>query len=203
MEEIWKKIKGYEDYEISNLGRVKSYKLNKRGNILTPAKYGIGYFHIVLNNNGVKTLAVHRLVAQAFIPNPNNYSQINHKDENPSNNNVNNLEWCDAKYNNNYGHHGEKISNATLNHKGDKIIAYDINNHYKIYRNAYDAGRHGFCKDIVSAAVNKKGGGVNKNYYKGYYWFKLDEVKTPYNGIRMMREIDRRFWARINSGINQ
>jgi len=203
MEEIWKDIECYSGYKISNLGRVKSYRKDTNGYLMSPAKTALGYYQVELQTGGkYKGKTIHRLVAQAFIPNPNNYPQINHKDEDKSNNKVDNLEWCTQLYNNRYGHHGEKISKATLNHKGDKIIAYDANNHYKIYRNAYDAGRHGFCRDIVSAAVNKKGGGVNKNYYKGYYWFKLDEVKTPYNGIRMMRETDRLFWERVNSRIN-
>ena len=82
-----------------------------------------GYLRITLNKNGkYKTFAVHRLVAEAFIPNPNNLPEVNHKDENKQNNFVyinedgtvdlekSNIEWCDRKYNNNYGTHNIKVS---------------------------------------------------------------------------------------------
>lgn len=78
MIEIWKHVQGYEGlYQISNLGRVKSFISNK---ILIPSDTGEGYFKIKLANKGeVKSFKVHRLVAQAFIPNPNNLPQVNHK----------------------------------------------------------------------------------------------------------------------------
>ena len=113
-EEIWKPIEGYEGlYEVSSYGRVRSldryvkcdyerYRLHK-GKILSPGKDKDGYLFVVLSCNGKhKTITVHRLVAQAFIPNPYNLPQVNHRDENPSNDNVDNLEWCNAKYNSNY-----------------------------------------------------------------------------------------------------
>ena len=113
MEEIWKDIKGYEGlYQVSNLGRVKSlshivqrkfssYSVKEK--ILKPAKDKQGYHYLVLCVNcKTKTFQVHRLVAQAFIENPNSLPCINHKDENPSNNRVDNLEWCTYSYNNTY-----------------------------------------------------------------------------------------------------
>ena len=99
--EIWKDIEGYEKlYMISNLGNVYSNLTNKK------LKPGIdkGYLKVNLRkNNKTKQHTVHRLVAKAFIPNSNQYPCINHKDENPSNNSVDNLEWCTYKYNNTYG----------------------------------------------------------------------------------------------------
>ncbi|WP_417140580.1 NUMOD4 domain-containing protein [Phocaeicola coprocola] len=100
--EIWKPIKDYEGlYEVSSLGRIKSMpkKFIRNGavthfeeKILTPSD-SHGYRSVVLTKNGIhKTHSVHRLVALAFIQNPNNYTQINHKDENKSNNRVENLE---------------------------------------------------------------------------------------------------------------
>lgn len=114
MEEIWKEIPGYEGYyEASTFGRIRSieriiinrYKVDHRkSKILKPQMVCSGYFQILLSKNGIHVhKLIHRLVAETFIPNPHKYNQVNHKDENKSNNHVNNLEWCNAKYNSNYG----------------------------------------------------------------------------------------------------
>lgn len=116
MKEIWKAVVGYEGkYEVSNLGRVASLSYDRTGErkILTPNAHPIkGHYRIVLYDfNGKRhTHQAHRLVAEAFIPNPDNLPMINHKDEDPTNNRVNNLEWCDAKYNNAYGTRMKKVS---------------------------------------------------------------------------------------------
>lgn len=104
MTEIWKPVVGYEKYyEVSNLGRVRSNRTGKvlKYNVTPNGRATVELFGDVGTKS--KRLLVHRLAAIAFIPNPNNYPQINHKDENPSNNCVENLEWCTAKYNMNYG----------------------------------------------------------------------------------------------------
>ena len=100
--EEWKEIPGYEGlYEVSNKGNVRNVRRNK---LLRLSKNNYGYIQVSLYKNGIKTgPKVHRLVAEAFIPNPDNLPMINHKDEDKTNNNVDNLEWCDVKYNNNYG----------------------------------------------------------------------------------------------------
>lgn len=102
MNEIWKDIEGYEGlYQVSNLGNIKSLRSNK---LMSVNDSGIGYMKTHLSKNGKQTYPyVHRLVAIAFLPNPNNLPEVNHKDENKSNNNVTNLEWCDKYYNANYG----------------------------------------------------------------------------------------------------
>ena len=146
--EIWKDIKGYEGlYQVSNLGRVKSldriaYNPNGTVNshikekILAPVLNNKGYQYVNLHKNGeIKKMLVHRLVAMAFIPNSENKPMINHKDENPLNNCVDNLEWCDSKYNNNYG-----TKNARM-----------IQN-----RRSYKFGNHPRAKAVFCEELNKK-----------------------------------------------
>lgn len=122
--EVWKDVVGYEGlYIVSSMGRIMSLDRivkdrwgndrNKEGRIISLNKKKHGYFHVNLYKDKIrKTHSVHRLVAVAFIPNTFNLPQINHKDENPSNNCVENLEWCDSKYNNNYGGHYERVAKS-------------------------------------------------------------------------------------------
>lgn len=116
--EIFTNIYGYEGlYQVSNLGNVKSLNYLHTGQekILSPAFDKDGYLFVQLCKNGeAKNYRVHRLVAQAFLPNPNNYPCINHKDENKLNNNVDNLEWCTIQYNNEYS-------------KAKQVGQYDLN----------------------------------------------------------------------------
>ena len=137
--EEWRDIKGYEGlYQVSNLGRIKILKSNygrPRIKILKLKKRKDGYIEINLHKNGViKTFRVHQLVARSFIDNPNNLKEINHKDENPSNNRADNLEWCTRKYNNNYGTRIEKF----IESRGTKVICITTG---KIYRSTREASR--------------------------------------------------------------
>ena len=112
MEEIWKDIKGYEGrYKISNLGNIYTYVRDKN---MTPKQCRKGYLRINLRDSqGVrKSHAVHRLVAQAFIPNPENKPQVNHIDEDKTNNRVDNLEWVTNREN---AIHGTKIERTIIN----------------------------------------------------------------------------------------
>jgi hypothetical protein len=127
MAEIWKAVKGYEGlYEVSSLGNVRSLDrviksrhngtTVRKGRTLTPFyEENKGYYQVKLTKMGKsKTHRIHRLVALAFLENPFNCSDINHKDEVKTNNNVNNLEWCTRKYNNNYGTKPERTRKAMM-----------------------------------------------------------------------------------------
>lgn len=114
--EKWLPIRDFPNYMISNLGQVKSLskscKYRKANEVILKANpRSNGYLKVDLYANGkAHTKTVHRLVAEAFIPNPNNLPEINHKDEDKTNNRADNLEWCTPGYNNNYGTHSRKIS---------------------------------------------------------------------------------------------
>ena len=151
-EEIWKDIEGYERYyQVSSLGRIRSLdrvvickngktKFNK-GRVLKPNVRKYGYLQVRLRkttSESDKWLLVHRLVANAFLPNPNNLPQINHKDENPQNNNVDNLEWCDHKYNINYGTRTERATKKL----SKRVYQYTLDGKLvNIWQSIHEAGR--------------------------------------------------------------
>ena len=130
-------VVGFEGlYKVSNIGRVRS---SRRGTIMIPHPLKDGYLRIRLRKEGKDfSFLVHRLVAMAFIPNPNNYDTINHKDFNTQNNCVENLEWCTQKYNNKYSrdaghyHYSEKAREAAKrNRKISDELAIKIFDDYK------------------------------------------------------------------------
>lgn len=112
---VWKPVKGYEGlYEVSNVGIVKSLFRYKKA--LKPSVTKNGYLTVELFRDKIgKRFLVHRIVAESFIPNPDDLPQVNHKDEDKKNNNVDNLEWCSAKYNMNYGE-GAKTRHKKINY---------------------------------------------------------------------------------------
>lgn len=123
--EVWKPVVGYESrYLVSNMGRVFSLIKDK---ILKQIETPYGYLVVNLyDGNKMKQVKVHRVVAMAFIPNPDCLPQVNHKDENKRNNNVDNLEWCTAKYNSNYGTRSERLGATLSELKTAPIGQYDI-----------------------------------------------------------------------------
>lgn len=135
MQEIWKDIKGYEGfYQVSNFGRIKCmehkcpgrYGLRTvREHIKVQVKGAKGYYYVSLYKmDKGRTFTVHRLVAQAFIPNPDNLPCVNHIDENKFNNNVENLEWCTSLYNNTYNdvHLKRKRYTHRYQYELDKVL---------------------------------------------------------------------------------
>jgi len=154
MQEIWKPIVGWEGlYEVSNLGNIRSLdkyvnsgiknntKVLRKGQLLK-TRINQGYLEVTLtHNNKRKYCKVHRLVAQAFIPNPDNLPQINHKDENPLNNNAGNLEWCTAQYNCSYGNRNKNIYKNTRS-ISIAINQYDLNNNLiRTYKSIAEASK--------------------------------------------------------------
>lgn len=135
-QEIWKAVPGYETrYEVSSKGRVRSFVARGMSKcepkILTLLRFPSGYDFVNLHKDGVqRTVKVSRLVATAFIPNPDNLPFVNHKDENKGNNAVENLEWCTAAYNANYGTRNERLSKTMLNaaDRSTRVCQYTLDN---------------------------------------------------------------------------
>lgn len=150
--EIWKDIKGYEGlYQVSNMGRVKSLGNDKtrKERILNLKPKSNGYIEVTLYKNSEREYKyVHRLVAEHFLPNPDNLPQVNHKIddfEHRSDNRVENLEWCTAKYNNNYGTRKEKASKTRKGKNCKKIQCIET---CEIFEGA---------QDVINRMFNGKG----------------------------------------------
>lgn len=177
--EIWKDIEGYEGlYQVSNMGRVKSLerditciakvtsghganrtKYHRKEFIMTPI-VSHEYHYVTLCKDGVhRKDAVHRLVAKAFLQNPNNYPMVNHKNEIKSDNRAENLEWCTSQYNLSYGTHNKRVSetlkkNGTFagknNPRARKVICEGV-----VYDCIKDCGeKYGICGSALSGYLN-------------------------------------------------
>lgn len=171
--EIWKDIKGYDGiYQVSNCGRVKSLprKLwNGKGffiskmKILSISHNPDGYATVQLNyKNHYQECTVHRLVAEAFIPNPNKYPVINHKNEIKDDNRVCNLEWCTHAYNASYGtvtmRRRKKLSKPLVGIpiKGGDVVSF---------LSSVEASKNGFNGHHIIECCNGK-----RKTHKGYHW---------------------------------
>lgn len=178
MEEIWKPVKDFEDkYEISNMGRVKSLQREVRGisnckrifpsKILKQSNNGYGYYIVNLcKNNKPKISYVHRLVAQAFIPNPDNLPEVNHKDENKANNCVDNLEWCTSKYNANYGTRNERFTSKKREKYSKMVVKKNLEDKTIEIIPMYEAVKQ---KGVHYASLIRTCKGLNKTC-AGYKW---------------------------------
>ena len=183
MIKIWKPIYGYENlYEVSNYGEIRSCdryikgnknsKYLKKGKLISISYNHKGYARVRLSKDNVsKMYFVHRLVAQAFIPNPNNLPQVNHKDEVKSNNKIYNLEWCTNKYNHNYGTGIERAKEncdyESISKKLSKeVYQFDLKGTFiRKYYSVTSVSKYGFKPEcVINCCKNRK------NSYKKYLW---------------------------------
>ena len=151
LEEAWKPVEGYEGrYEVSNFGRVRSFAQDSRGGkIKAGHPTHKGYRHILLydGRGGKRWYPIHRLVAAAFLPNPGNLPQVNHKDEVKTNNRVDNLEWYTNDYNMNYGTRNERAgkANECCEATSRKVYSVDENGQVDYYDSIGEAERQTGC----------------------------------------------------------
>lgn len=190
-EEIWRPVKGYEGlYEVSNRGRIRSVdrwvtdedgiKRFRKGKILKPGPDKKGYLHVGLGRNGKKRFfLVHRLVAMAWLDNSEGKPQINHIDEDKSNNDVSNLEWTTAKENTNWGT-GCKRSAASRS-KAVQALDPETGQVVMKYSSTMEAERNGFNSSNISACCLGK-----CRTHKGFAW----RYKQAFDYSRMLAIYD-------------
>ena len=183
--EIWTPIKGFERFELSNLGKVKNTNWYNTGKVvITEGSPDSNDYNRLSINIGkkTKTFKIHRLVAEYYLPNPLNLPCINHKIEGPEGKKMNRvifnedmtinydlttIEWCDHKYNNNYGTHNERIGKTNTNGKCSKpVLQFTLDGEFvREWPSANECGRNGFHQGHVSACCRGE-----KKSHKGFVW---------------------------------
>jgi hypothetical protein len=189
--ENWKPVKGYEGiYEVSDLGRVRSIDRvvadsrgcvhPVKGRIMKTGLHYKGYVRLMLSNGQEREHGhfVHRLVAEAFIPNPDGLPEVNHKDENKANNRADNLEWCTHRANSQYGSRGARIGAWHLQNSPRRVAINQLTmdgQYIQTFPSQAEAARqvHGSQGTIASVVGRKK-----KSAY-GYKWEYADCIRRP------------------------
>lgn len=158
-EEVWKDIFGYGgDYQVSNLGRVRSRKWGKL-KILKPVKNHNGYLTVMLYSDKMRRCYVHRLVAQAFLPNRKNLEIVNHKNERRDDNRASNLEWCTHYYNNHYSDIYKSTRKRVVQYSKDMV-------RIRSYSSQREASRlTGIYQSNISNCCHRK-----RETAGGYFW---------------------------------
>ena len=172
--EIYSPIDGFPDYLITSQGRVFSLKHDKLKE-LKPAKNNWGYYYVNLWKNGkMFTKTIHRLVAKAFIPNPENKPQVNHIDEDVTNNHISNLEWVTARENLNHGTRNERASNSVKgknNPRARAVIGFKVNGcSIKYYKYMKESEKDGFSPVCIRNCCKGK-----QKQHKNFVWYYTDE----------------------------
>ena len=171
--EVWKDVAGYEGvYKVSDKGNVRSVdRVDSRGRkrdgiTLKPRYDKDGYFRVALYKNGKeKSKTIHRLVLEAFVPNLNNYPDVNHRDEDKTNNELSNLEWCTREQNVNHGTRNKKISQKL----SKRVRAVNIETGEVLtFNSTHEAGRKGYGQGNVAKSC--RGVYCGGNLYKGHRW---------------------------------
>lgn len=162
MNENWRTIRGYEGfYEVSTLGRVRNSRTRR---ILSPQRARGGYLFVQLCRPGqCKPCKIHRLVATAFLENPNNFPQVNHKNGNTADNRVSNLEWCSQEYNIWHEHRVLGKNNKATR----RVLCVETNEVFSSHEEA--AAKVGVSKQMISFACCGR-----RKTAKGYHWKYLD-----------------------------
>ncbi len=192
--EYWKDVVGMEDlYSVSNYGRIWAKKRITTTNVVVGGRFvtqrvderpSSNRLVVVLRgrNGKINVTSPARLVAKAFIPNPDNLPQVNHKDENPLNNHVDNLEWCTAKYNCNYGTRTERIKEK----QNIPVLQYKLDGSFV----AEYASMH-----IAADAINADAGHIcdcclgNRSYAYGFFWRYKDDAMYADSKERLKKKL--------------
>ena len=182
MEEEWRDVVGFEDsYEVSNLGKVRSkartiiYEngkvVHRKSRVKKPTIDGNSYPRVGLQVRGKLTMKmIHRLVAEAFIPNPKNLPIVNHKDEDKTNSNASNLEWCDNSYNVSYSNKGIDRKSTKASNSGIVLKLTLLGVEVARYNGLTEACRvNGYSRGKLDKIVNS----TTSRVYDGFIWVYL------------------------------
>ena len=182
-------------YKVSNLGRILSlnYRNTGKAELMNPSEDKDGYFRVSLRKNKkTKTCKVHRLVAETFLPNPENLPEVNHKDEDKTNNFVflnedgsinkekSNIEWKTHRDNINHGTRNERVSKALTNGKKSKrVLQFSLTGEFiREWESTMECGRNGFNQGAVAACCRGE-----ISHYKGFRWMYYDDYKEKFGYI--------------------
>lgn len=179
MEEIWKEIDNYPNYEVSNMGQVRN---KNTGKILKQGNNGKGYKHVALYNdvNRGKSTMVHRLVAKAFVPNPENLPEVNHIDECKDNNRADNLQWITSYDNINHGTHNLRVGLNNPNRRS--IYSIDRNRNMMFFNSSSEAVKYyasiniRMDKSAICRALKRA-----INVYRDRVWIFYDDLNDDFN----------------------
>lgn len=150
MDEVWINISERPEYKISNFGSV----IGCNGNLMIPQLDRGGYHTVLVRRGKPKHLKIHRLVACAFIPNPYNFPQVNHKDGNKTNNHVSNLEWCDRSYNQKHAFKIGLNSSVGVKNSQSKLSEEDVRLVRFLYMKGLSRRQLGHEFNVTKASIN-------------------------------------------------